>query len=61
MAGSPITVAQLDTAILRLESQPDEARTIADTLQLVRTVGRSASTRDAPRLARLACAGEAVL
>lgn len=53
--------ASLEAAILRLESQARDALAIADTLALVRSVGRTASTRDAPRLARVACAAEAVL
>jgi chemotaxis protein histidine kinase CheA len=61
MTDSPVTTASIEAAIVRLEGQPNDALVIADTLALVREVGRTASTRDAPRLARIACAAEEVL
>lgn len=58
---SDISALSLETAIYRLEAQPHDALVLAETLALVRSVGRSASTREAPRLARVSCAGEDVL
>jgi chemotaxis protein histidine kinase CheA len=61
MTESNVSALSIEAAIYRLESQARDVIVIADTLALVRSVGRTASTRDAPRLAKLACAAETVL
>ncbi|GIL40843.1 hypothetical protein [Roseiterribacter gracilis] len=61
MTDSNVSALSIEAAIYRLESQSRDAVALAETLALVRSVGRTASTCDAPRLAKIACAAEEVL